>query len=53
MTSLSGSAFLQALGWAIAGSLWQMAILWTVYQLCFGVWRNIRASVKTGAATVL
>jgi Zn-dependent protease with chaperone function len=53
MTSLSGSAFLQALGWAIAGSLWQMALLWTIYQLCFGVWRNIRASVKTGAATLL
>jgi Zn-dependent protease with chaperone function len=53
MTSLSGSAFLQALGWAIAGSLWQMALLWTIYQLCFGVWRNIRASVKTAAATVL
>ncbi|TDW97041.1 M56 family metallopeptidase [Dinghuibacter silviterrae] len=53
MTSLSGSAFLQALGWAIAGSLWQMALLWTIYQLCFGVWRNIRSSVKTGAATVL
>ena len=53
MNSLSGSAFLQALGWAIAGSLWQMALLWTIYQLCFGVWRNIGASLKTLAATLL
>jgi Zn-dependent protease with chaperone function len=53
MTSLGGSAFLQALGWAIAGSLWQMALLWGIYQLCFAVWRNIKASVKTLAATLL
>lgn len=52
MTTLSGSAFLQALGWAIAGSLWQMALLWMIYQLCFGAWRSIRASIKTGAATI-
>jgi Zn-dependent protease with chaperone function len=53
MTSLIGSPFLQALGWVIAGSLWQMALLWVIYQLCFLAWRNARASVRTGAATVL
>ena len=53
MTSLSQSAFLQALGWAIANSLWQMALLWAAYQLCFVVFRRALASVKTTAATLL
>jgi Zn-dependent protease with chaperone function len=53
MISLSQSAFLQALGWAIANSLWQMALLWGLYQLCFGLFRAVKASIKTTAATVL
>jgi Zn-dependent protease with chaperone function len=52
MISLSQSAFLQALGWAIANSLWQMALLWGVYQLCFSVFRQVTASVKTTVATL-
>ena len=51
MISLSQSAFLQALGWAIANSLWQMALLWGMYQLCFSVYRQATASVKTNVAT--
>ncbi len=27
------SNFLQALGWAVLNSLWQMAFLWVIYQL--------------------
>ena len=52
MISLSQSAFLQALGWAIANSLWQMALLWGVYQLGFSVFRKATASVRTTAATL-
>ncbi|MBX3242224.1 MAG: M56 family metallopeptidase [Chitinophagaceae bacterium] len=33
MTALYHSPFLLALGWAIAASLWQAAILWLFYQL--------------------
>src|SRR5580698_1566008 len=53
MISLSGSPFLQSLGWAIAGSLWQMALLWVIYQLCFLAWKNAKATAKTAAATAL
>jgi bla regulator protein blaR1 len=31
MASLSQSAFLQSIGWAILNSFWQMAILWCIY----------------------
>ena len=33
MQTLTNSAFLQALGYALANSLWQMAILWIVYVI--------------------
>ena len=33
MQALTNSAFLQALGYAIANSLWQMALLWIVLVL--------------------
>lgn len=33
MTALYQSPFLLALGWAIAASLWQVAVLWLFYQL--------------------
>lgn len=33
MTALYQSPFLLALGWAIAASLWQGAVLWLLYQL--------------------
>ncbi len=33
MTALYQSPFLLALGWAIAASLWQVAVLWLLYQL--------------------
>src|SRR5688572_3277120 len=31
MANLSGSHFLQALGWATLNSFWQMALLWILY----------------------
>ena len=34
-----GTNFLQALGWAVLNSLWQMAFLWVIFQLIlsFGI----------------
>lgn len=53
MNTLGGSSFLQALGWAIANSLWQMALLWVGYQCVFLLFRKVKASVKTTTATLL
>lgn len=39
MQALSHSTFLQALGYAIANSLWQMALLWIVASFLTGVFR--------------
>ncbi len=39
MHALSQSPFLQALGYAIANSLWQMALLWIIVVLLTGVFR--------------
>ncbi len=53
MTALSHSPFLYALGWAIANSLWQMALLWLVYQLFFGISKRNRPTARHLAATTL
>ena len=37
MEQIYQSSILQALGWAIADSIWQMALLWLVYQICIGI----------------
>lgn len=47
------SDFLQALGWAVLNSLWQMAFLWVIYQVISGIFRNARSSQKSSLATVL
>ena len=46
------SNFLQALGWAVLNSLWQMAFLWVIFQvlLSFGV---DRSATKSRLATFL
>src|SRR5678816_4709492 len=46
-----GTNFLQALGWAVLNSLWQMAFLWVIFQviLSFGIHKP---SSKTRLATV-
>ena len=44
--------FLQALGWAVLNSLWQMALLWVVYSLLCGVFRP-RPAQKASLATGL
>lgn len=53
MNLLNQSAFLQALGWAIANSLWQMAALWLCYQLSLAISRKATASAKNLLATIL
>jgi len=49
---IGNSNFLQALGWAVLNSLWQMAFLWVIFQviLSFG---NCRSAFKSKMATVL
>jgi beta-lactamase regulating signal transducer with metallopeptidase domain len=53
MTALSHSPFLYALGWAIANSLWQMALLWLVYQLFFGISKKNKPVSRHLASTIL
>lgn len=37
MEQIYQSSILQALGWAIADSFWQMGLLWLLYQICIGI----------------
>jgi bla regulator protein BlaR1 len=47
------SNFLQALGWAVLNSLWQMAFLWVIYQVISSVYRSAKSSQKSYLATGL
>lgn len=47
------TSFLQALGWAVFNSLWQMALLWVIYQLITGLFRSTRSSSKSTLAAFL
>lgn len=38
--------FLQSLGWGIANSLWQAALLWMIYQIVTGTFKNLSALFK-------
>ena len=44
--------FLQSLGWALINSLWQMALLWAIYQLITVSFQKIKASQKTSLALI-
>lgn len=44
---------LQALGWAVLNSLWQMALLWVIYQAVTAFLKNTKASYKSVLATTL
>ncbi|HEX5025465.1 MAG TPA: M56 family metallopeptidase [Agriterribacter sp.] len=46
MTAIYQSPFLIALGWTIAASIWQSALLWLIYQLIHNINRKISPSVK-------
>ncbi len=47
------SNLLQALGWAIINSIWQMALLWVVMQLLFIVFPKLNAGQKTKIASLM
>lgn len=53
MNAISQSDFLQALGWAVLNSLWQMALLWVVYQLLTAVLRLQKSSQRAALASSL
>jgi beta-lactamase regulating signal transducer with metallopeptidase domain len=51
---MTGQAnFLQSLGWAVLNSLWQMALLWIIYQLITSVFRKSKSTVNTSVASSL
>lgn len=52
MTAIGQSNLLQALGWAVFNSMWQMAILWVAYQFIISVFR-IRQSANKSSLAVL
>src|ERR1043166_9286049 len=52
MTAAAESVFLYALGWAVLNSLWQMALLWGVYQFISGIAKS-KPSQKSTLATLL
>ena len=53
MFAIGQSDFLQALGWAVLNSLWQMALLWIVYQIITALHKQAGASQKSILATTL
>jgi len=46
------SNFLQAIGWAVLNSLWQMAIIWVLYSMLTGAFKQ-KPSQKANLATGL
>ena len=42
--------FLQSLGWAILNSLWQLALLWVIYQIISSIFSKINSSIKSALA---
>lgn len=53
MTALYHSPFLIALGWSIAASLWQTALLWLIYQLVSNIFIKNNPAVKHAVAVFL
>ena len=53
MFAISQSNFLQALGWAVLNSLWQMALLWVLYQFVTAIFKVNKSSQKGNLATFL
>ena len=53
LSALQNSPFLQSLGWAIANSLWQAAVLWIACQIINGAYKNASAKFKNNLSTIL
>ena len=52
MTAFGQSILLQALGWAVLNSLWQMALLWVIYQLVLSIYKNASSHQKSTLAAL-
>lgn len=51
---MTGQAnFLQSLGWAVLNSLWQLALLWVIFQIIAGAFRTAKSSFKSSIASIL
>lgn len=48
---MNQSEFLQALGWAVLHSIWQMALLWIAYQVLILFMPRLKASTRSALAT--
>lgn len=44
---------LQSLGWAVLNSLWQLALLWVLYQFITAIFKSARPAAKSLLATSL
>ena len=53
MTAFAESIVLQALGWAILNSLWQMALLWVIYHLILSFYKNAGSHQKSLLASII
>ena len=53
MFAIGQSNFLQALGWAVLNSLWQMALLWVIFQFITAITRTTKSSQKSLLAASL
>lgn len=47
------TSFLQSLGWAVFNSLWQMALLWIIYQFIIAFIKPKKTSFKSSFASIL
>lgn len=50
---MTNPGFLQSLGWAVINSLWQLALLWVIYQLLVSVFKATRPAAKSLLASSL
>src|SRR5258708_22731073 len=53
MYLLTHSALLQALGWSLFNSLWQMGLLWLLYRVFVLIFNDISARIRHGLALLL
>lgn len=51
MPVIGQSDFLQALGWAVLNSLWQMALVWVIYQVILSLNSSMKPGRKAAIAT--
>jgi len=52
LTAFQHSAFLQALGWAIANSVWQAGIFWGLYHILVSSYSNASSRLKNNLSTI-